>query len=178
MAALGHRGRSRVRSFGSLTPSRLQHFFVLSHSLIFLCLLQPCAILRPICFLIDGRGRSVGRTDWAGGEMYCCRHMCYLSGFCLNASFFFSYYLIKSNPLFPPSFSLLFILSLLLLACFPCSNPSLVPSCSPFPLQGGRQFTAVGGRRACHVLLCLGLHQNIPSLVTLATGFPFLTKLL
>ncbi|KAI4825364.1 hypothetical protein KUCAC02_021047 [Chaenocephalus aceratus] len=44
--------------------------------------------------------------------------------------------------------------------------------------KGGRQFTAVGGRRACHVLLCLGLHQNIPSLVTLATGFPFLTNLL
>lgn len=42
-----------------------------------------------------------------------------------------------------------------------------------FPLQGGRQVTAVGGRQACHMLLCLGLHQNIPPHAALATAFPF-----
>lgn len=55
----------------------------------------------------------------------------------------------------------------------PSFNPSLLPSCSSVSLQGGRQVTAVGGRRACRMLLCLGLHQNIPPQVTLATAVPF-----
>lgn len=70
-----------------------------------------------------------------------------------------------------------------LLFCFihstgPCSSISLCSSpayCSSFfYLQGGRQVTAVGGRRACHVRLCLGLHQNMPSHVALATAFPLI----
>lgn len=55
----------------------------------------------------------------------------------------------------------------------PSLHPSLLPSCSSVPLRGGRQVTAVGGRRVCHVLLCLSLHQNIPSRGAPVTAFTF-----
>lgn len=48
-----------------------------------------------------------------------------------------------------------------------------LPSCSSLPLQGGRQVTAVGGRQACHVLLCLTPHQHMPQQVTPETAVPF-----
>lgn len=80
---------------------------------------------------------------------------------------------IWSNLIFVFSSSPLeFIHILPLSSTLPSFNPSLLLSCSSYPLQGGRQVTAVGGRRACHVLLCLGLYQNIPPQVTLATAFP------
>lgn len=71
VAALGHMGRSRVRSSHHFDPSPLQHLFVWSQSFIFLCCLQLCAILQPLCFLIAGRGRSSsGQGSWPAGEIY------------------------------------------------------------------------------------------------------------
>lgn len=52
-------------------------------------------------------------------------------------------------------------------------HPSRPPSCPPVPFQGGRQVTALGGRRSCQMLLCLRLCRNIPPQVALATAFPF-----
>lgn len=167
VAALGHRGG---QEFGPLLlwpphsysiflcEATLLYFFVFYNSVLFYDLF--------VSSMLGGLEVAVGRTDWAGGEMHCRRYMCYFSCFVWR-NFFFCYYLITSNFFF--SSALPFIR---MGHFFPSFNPSLLPSCSSVPLQGGRQVTAVGGRRACHVLLCLGLHQNIPPQVTLAT-FPF-----
>lgn len=124
---------------------------------------------------------AVGWMEWAG-EMYCPRQMCcwkLLLLLCLTShlSLYLSFSLaLLSDSVQSPFSLLLFFIYLpgpLLFHFFSSFNLSLLPSCSSFPLQGGRHITAVGGRRACHVLLCLGLYQNIPPQVTLATAFPF-----
>ena len=72
------------------------------------------------------------------------------------------------------SFCLLLHFHLSLSGFCPSFSPTPLPFfCSPIPLQGGRQVTALGGRWACHAWLCPGLHQNMPSRVTPATAFPF-----
>lgn len=71
MAAPGHGGGQEFGPAATLTPSQLQHLFVWSRPFIFLCRLQLCATLRPLCFLIAGRGRSSSeQCRGAGGEMH------------------------------------------------------------------------------------------------------------
>lgn len=171
VAALGHRGGQEFGPPATLTPhsysiflceATLLYFFVVYNFVLFYDLF--------VSSLLGGVEVAVGRAvELVGKCIAMHRHVCYwksLLFLCLCS-------IIRS--------SLIFVLLLHFhLFCFgtsphffPSLNPSLLPSCSPFPLQGGRQVTAVGGRQACHVLLCLGLHQNIPPHVTLATAFPF-----
>ena len=150
--------RSRVRSSCLFDPSQLQLFLcVWSRSFIFLLsFTTPCYFMTSL-FPRCREGWQAGLSWWGNAlpQTYVFLQITSLALFCqrvqpfsstFNLFFFFS----PSPPHFSPVF-----------------NPSLLP------LQGGRQVTAVGGRRACHVLLCLGLHRNIPPQVTPATAFPF-----
>lgn len=143
-----------------------------SHSFIFLSL-QPYAFFYDLfCFFIVGRGRSSSELD---GTSW--RNILLQKNVLLKITWHVSVSLSYFGTVV--WFSLLLLFYFFSWATFPpltvfaSFSASLLPSCSSFPLQGGRHVTAVGGWQACHTLLCLGLHQNIPPQVTLATAFPF-----
>lgn len=125
--------RSRVRPCCHFDPSQLQHLFVWSRSFIFLCCLQLCATLRPLCFLIAGRGRSSsGQGRGAGGETHgsvpenhssplCVAPIMgrvYLFFFCLAPLLFYLSHAGTLPHSFPPHLN-------------PCFSPFLIFSASP-----------------------------------------------
>lgn len=159
MAPLGHRGG---QEFGPLLlrPPQLQH--LLSETTLLYIFFFYNSVLFYDLFvsrLLGGVEVQVaeGRTDWAGGEIYCHRRLCYFSCFLFLSLWsdlgFFLHILMghfSSTPL----------------QCI--SSPFLFSFASP----GWETGHSCRGRRACHVLLCLGLHQNIPTEVTRATALP------
>ena len=118
MPALGHRRGQEFGPLVTLTPHSYSFFFCVCEAalLYFFCLLQLRAILRPLCFLAVGRGRSSSGQDglsWWGNAspqtyvflqitspaLFCERVQPFSSTFNL---FFFFFFFPPSPPHFSP----------------------------------------------------------------------------